>query len=128
MNNFNDSQTLDGAQFPIGTTNVLWTAADKSGNTTECSFDVTVSDMVGTSELIYSGISVHPNPTKGMLYLDASGAKIQEVRVFDLAGSLLIHNIDAAIRKIDLSQLNSGLYIIRITQDNAKYTTSIVKE
>ncbi|APG59411.1 hypothetical protein LPB144_02855 [Christiangramia salexigens] len=33
-----------GSQFPIGTTTVTFTATDAAGNTTECSFTVTVND------------------------------------------------------------------------------------
>jgi hypothetical protein len=36
--------SLNGVIFNIGTTNVLWTASDASGNTTTCSFTVVVTD------------------------------------------------------------------------------------
>ena len=36
--------TLVGAQFPIGTTTVIWTATDEYGNESTCSVDITVSD------------------------------------------------------------------------------------
>ncbi|MEE4177750.1 MAG: HYR domain-containing protein [Bacteroides sp.] len=34
--------TLDGYEFPLGDTEVIWTVTDDCGNTTECSFIVTV--------------------------------------------------------------------------------------
>jgi gliding motility-associated-like protein/uncharacterized repeat protein (TIGR01451 family) len=34
--------TLDGYEFPLGDTEVIWTAADDCGNVSECSFIVTV--------------------------------------------------------------------------------------
>lgn len=43
-NNFNGGTTLDGAQFPKGTTTVVWTITDNAGNSSTCSFDVTVAD------------------------------------------------------------------------------------
>ncbi|SFF90966.1 HYR domain-containing protein, partial [Sunxiuqinia elliptica] len=43
-NDFNSQSSLSGAVFPIGTTTVKWTVTDDSGNTAECSFDVTVTD------------------------------------------------------------------------------------
>ncbi len=36
--------TLNGVSFNLGTTTVLWTATDGSGNTATCTFDVIVSD------------------------------------------------------------------------------------
>jgi subtilisin-like proprotein convertase family protein len=44
INNFNNSSTLVGATFPIGNTTVVWTATDASGNTSTCSFVMTVED------------------------------------------------------------------------------------
>lgn len=52
-----------GSAFPIGTTNISYTATDASGNVTVCSFTVTVSDSqfpVFTS--CPSSISVNNNP------------------------------------------------------------------
>lgn len=128
INNFNDSQTLDGAQFSIGTTSVVWSITDESGNTTECSFDVTVNDMVGTAETIYSSISVYPNPTNGILYLNTSGAEVLNVKVFDLTGNLLMDKTDLNDNAIDISLFYSGIYIVNIISDHECLTTRIVKE
>jgi gliding motility-associated-like protein len=38
--------TLAGVDFNLGTTTVLWTATDGSGNTSTCTFDVTVVDNI----------------------------------------------------------------------------------
>nr|WP_241551473.1 HYR domain-containing protein [Gramella oceanisediminis] len=35
---------VSGSQFPLGTTTVTFTATDAAGNTTECSFSITVED------------------------------------------------------------------------------------
>ncbi|MCB9251617.1 MAG: HYR domain-containing protein [Flavobacteriales bacterium] len=43
-NNYNNSNTLAGAVFTKGTSTVTWTVTDASGNTSTCSFDVTVND------------------------------------------------------------------------------------
>src|SRR5690606_18443038 len=44
VNNYNNSSTLQGAVFPLGTTTVIWTVTDGSGNTTTCQYDVIVVD------------------------------------------------------------------------------------
>lgn len=43
-NNYNNAASLSGAVFNLGTTTVMWTVTDGSGNTSSCSFDVVVSD------------------------------------------------------------------------------------
>ncbi|WP_438968822.1 HYR domain-containing protein, partial [Nonlabens sp.] len=39
-----NGSSLDGVAFNVGTTTVTWTATDPSGNTSECSFDVVITD------------------------------------------------------------------------------------
>jgi uncharacterized repeat protein (TIGR01451 family) len=39
-----NANSLTGATFPIGTTNVVWTATDANGNTSTCTIDITVTD------------------------------------------------------------------------------------
>jgi|GEM_PF-1444178 len=41
--------SLDGAVFPLGTTEVVWTAIDTAGNTSTCVFTITVTDDVTPS-------------------------------------------------------------------------------
>ncbi|MBK7172620.1 MAG: HYR domain-containing protein [Bacteroidales bacterium] len=44
VNDFNSSNTLQGANFPLGSTIVTWTIEDGSGNTASCSYTVVVVD------------------------------------------------------------------------------------
>lgn len=41
---WSNANSLSGATFPIGTTTVVWTATDASGNTSTCSLTIVVSD------------------------------------------------------------------------------------
>ena len=43
-NDYNNSSTLSLATFPVGTTTVIWTATDASGNYSECAIQVIVTD------------------------------------------------------------------------------------
>jgi gliding motility-associated-like protein len=48
VHNFNAAPsltTLNGATFPVGTTNVTWTVTDNSGNTASCIVPITVIDL-----------------------------------------------------------------------------------
>jgi gliding motility-associated-like protein len=44
VNDFNNTATLDGAEIPLGTTTIVWTITDATGNSSSCSFDVSVND------------------------------------------------------------------------------------
>ncbi|MCR9099909.1 MAG: HYR domain-containing protein, partial [bacterium] len=43
-NNYNNAGTLTGATFPLGTTQVRWTALDATGNLDTCSIKIRVAD------------------------------------------------------------------------------------
>ncbi|MFH2095108.1 MAG: HYR domain-containing protein, partial [Bacteroidota bacterium] len=43
-NNFTGSNTLNGASFPIGITNLIWTTTDINGLTSTCSHNIQVDD------------------------------------------------------------------------------------
>ena len=43
-NNYNNTASLAGAEFPVGLTIVTWTVTDASGNTVTCSSKVTIND------------------------------------------------------------------------------------
>ncbi|MBK6497590.1 MAG: HYR domain-containing protein [Saprospiraceae bacterium] len=65
VNNFNNSATLAGAVFPVGTTTVVWTATDVAGNTSTCSIVVTVRD---TQAPTVSCASIPSNPLMTEIY------------------------------------------------------------
>ena len=44
LNDFTGTNSLLGAQFPVGTTTVIWTVTDVHSNTTTCQYDVVVTD------------------------------------------------------------------------------------
>ncbi len=43
-NDYNQSNSLDGAVFPKGKTLVTWTATDPSGNSTVCAYNIKIND------------------------------------------------------------------------------------
>lgn len=58
VNNFNNSNSLSGAAFPVGTTTVTWTVTDIHGNVSTCTKTVTVNNLFTAS---ISGSSVLTN-------------------------------------------------------------------
>ena len=85
------------------------------------------SDATLTVEYIYpldSRISVYPNPTANRIYIQ--GENITKAELFDLRG----RKVKAPNQKqIDLSDITSGSFILKVTTDN-NYTKSfkIIKE
>jgi PKD repeat protein len=51
-----------GATFPLGTTTVIYTATDDAGNSTTCTFTVTVNDTQAPTLICPSNITANNNP------------------------------------------------------------------
>ena len=127
-NDYNASNTLNGAEFLPGNTTVVWTITDGNGNTANCSFDITVNESVGIKNLKKHGISIYPNPTSGVIYIESTKFQIERIEVYDLTGKLLINKSNLKEKVIDLSELSGGMYIINISTEKYNFTTGILKE
>jgi hypothetical protein len=128
LNDFNDTETLAGAQINIGTTNLVWTATDADGNATQCSLDVTVNQSTGIKDLVDAGIKMYPNPTSGMIYIESENTEIESIQVFDITGTLVLEVSDLEKQQIDLSGYMQGVYIIKINTKDESFTSRIIKK
>jgi len=69
-------------------------------------------------------ITHYPNPVKDILTFTSP---IEKVEVYDLTGKLVIANNSTA-NSIDLSQLQKGLYMVRVSQNGVITNNKIIKE
>ena len=128
-NDFNNTSTLAGAKFPVGTTTVTWTIKDIGGNTSTFSSDIMVGFTVGIDAFEQKGISVYPNPTNGMVNFDFADNRIERMTISDLIGRRIVEKSSVAqIEQVDLSDLDDGVYVVSILIDNKVYRTRVVKK
>lgn len=88
--------------------------------------------LIGLNELELSKLQVYPNPTKGqfMVY-NGSEQPIRSVKVYNLVGALVseVKLNDAADRvNIDLTNENTGIYMVKIELGNTTITKKLVKQ
>lgn len=71
---------------------------------------------------------IYPNPTNGIVNI--SGENIVNVEVVNIMGQVVLSKIcDADETKIDISSLNTGVYLIKLkTKDGKEFAERIVKE
>jgi hypothetical protein len=74
----------------------------------------------------------YPNPTEGLLTVNLGTAQATNtnVRVYDLTGrSLMQTNFTSneSSIQIDISQLDSGIYLVEVEEGNKKFTSKILK-
>ena len=63
-------------------------------------------------------LSLYPNPTNDHLVLELDGQKVREVEILDVLGSK-VTSYNYTGKPIDVSELNSGNYVVKITLDDA---------
>lgn len=83
----------------------------------------------GVNEYELSNTMLYPNPTTGMLTIRNEEVLISEVGVYDVYGKLLkSEKVDGNTAAIDLADLASGMYLVRIvSNEGAVITKSVVK-
>lgn len=71
-----------------------------------------------------SPLTLRPNPTNGMVYLDMEGEGFV-VRVFDEAGRLVLSERDA--KTFSLAGLSPGIYHVVVEQEGQRWSRKVIK-
>ena len=73
-----------------------------------------------------NNISVYPNPVKDILNFKTD-YNILKVEIYDIAGRIVSSN-SVSENKIDLSELKTGNYILKLYTEKGIINTKIIKE
>nr|WP_315148573.1 T9SS type A sorting domain-containing protein [uncultured Flavobacterium sp.] len=73
-----------------------------------------------------SKLTFYPNPVSGNLYL-SSNQKIEKIMIYNTTGAL-VKSISNDIESIDLSNLNPGSYLVKVTTDQGLFSKMILKK
>lgn len=92
--------------------------------------NLTVVTQVFTNEILYNQISVFPNPTNSILYINIGNVdeNIKAdifISITDIAGKEII-NKQRYVGNLDLSTFKSGIYFLNIYLKNSKLTTKLI--
>lgn len=71
-------------------------------------------------------LSIFPNPTNGMIQLSHHPMSLKEVHVFDQLGRLVTHLDEFPNLKIDLQNLNDGIYLVAFQTNNGTFIKKVV--
>jgi archaellum component FlaF (FlaF/FlaG flagellin family) len=108
-----------GQLIPSGTNNIVVLVSEENGNVNVTARNSADFSMVLSSEdFEINSFKLYPNPTSsGYVTISNSGSAIMTVSVFDLLGKqVIIQNVSN--KKLDVSSLNMGVYLMKIILDN----------
>jgi len=130
VNNYNNTVSLDGELLPEGTTTITWIITDNSGNIDSCSFDVQVDNFVGINTISQNKTKIYPNPAHNFVVIQNSEFKIQSYEVLDITGKSIYCNSEHSEEfiQINISDLKTGVYFIKLTTNNTSEVLRFVKK
>lgn len=90
---------------------------------------ITADEVLGVGNYKLDGLSLYPNPMKSQLNISYT-SNIENIQVFDLLGKRVVDvNVgNASSKKLDVSHLSSGAYIVRVTVESGTGIYKLIKE
>ncbi len=85
-----------------------------------------VESGLGTTTLQSNTFNFYPNPVKNILNINTHN--ITNVAVFNLLGQQVATKAAANNTQIDMSNLSTGTYLVKVTADNQVKTIKVIKE
>lgn len=78
---------------------------------------------------ISSEFSIYPNPVKNIISINSKEVMDAEVSVYNLTGSLLLSNsLNGTSSEINMSNLASGVYLLKVKAKNGEFVKRIIKQ
>lgn len=93
----------------------------------DASLSVTVINSI--SEFQKNDLSIFPNPTSGLFFIDLASYNLQSFSISDIAGKILMETseVQNAV-PINLSSFDNGTYMIRIQTDHEVFIRKLIKQ
>jgi hypothetical protein len=74
-----------------------------------------------------NSVSIYPNPANDMFYV--AGSKWQSLKIIDITGKIImiIPSFNSGNQAINISNLEKGIYLIQLSNNNKIYTKHLIK-
>jgi Secretion system C-terminal sorting domain len=126
---FDVDYVVQNAAVPTVPTDITGIVTERSGNeyffTARAAADFSVQ-ILSTENFETSKFSLYPNPTNtGFVSITSTNTEAITVAVYDILGKQ-VKNETLVNNTLNVSNLNTGVYIVKITQNNASTTKKLV--
>lgn len=72
-------------------------------------------------------LTLYPNPITNQLHISSPDQKVENVAIYNLTGAL-VKSIKNEVESIDVSNLTSGSYLVKVTTNQGTLTQKIIKK
>jgi hypothetical protein len=117
----------NGAEVPTTTTNITGIVNERAGSlyylTARDSDDFSV--VLSVADNTIDGFSIYPNPSNtGSIRVTTAANHNKNVQIFDMLGKKVIDKNTTAT--VNISALQAGIYIVKVTENNVSATKRLV--
>ena len=85
-------------------------------------------EEVGIENFELYMLKIYPNPTTGILKIENSGLRIENVTIYDVFGKIQRIENWKMENTIDISHLSAGIYFVKISTEAGEVTKKVLKE
>lgn len=126
-NDFNNSESLESAELPVGITTIVWTVTDNNGNAETCSFELNVNVFVMSELQSVAEISIYPNPAQDNLLIE--NAANTNIQITDVFGRVVteLYSDQQSVVDVDLSGLAPGAYLVKLYKSGNQTNLRFIK-
>ena len=135
--NFDVNAQNVNTSFPSGVTATWYDLMDATGSTTVSNATTsisipagqfrilgnTASNVLSVNDDVLSGFNIYPNPSRTSFSINLN---VSAVEIYDLTGKLVksFHGDFTRTDTFDISNLNTGMYIVKVENNNNQVKTS----
>lgn len=117
---------FDPATAGVGTHTIVYTYTDGTGCSNTAQQALVVDACASISEEETNELTMYPNPTSGQLNI--SGGDYDHLSVMDLSGRKVFESKKLASNKYDLSDVPTGVYLVKVISDKTEKTFRLIKK
>jgi len=125
------SATIDetGLLTAVSNGTVTIKGTTKDGTNLSDELEITISNQItGIDDIREEMVKVYPNPANELINLELSQNSNYEVEIIDVTGKVLIYKeLTENIEQINISELNSGLYFVKVSNRSESNVTRLIK-
>lgn len=128
------SQTpAPGTLLMDGTYTITLAATDAYGNTTTCSFELTVDTVLGNQDqLDFSSLTMYPNPATHIVTIgNPKSITIDRISIYDVQGRMVLvknSNGETGDQTINVSDLSSAVYMVVIESNGNHSVKQLIRK
>ena len=93
-----------------------------------CVDNIELDETTSTDNVLSSTVKVYPNPTTDFVSIDIANIVEANISIYSTSGQLLITKKILGKSNIDISNLNKGIYIAKITTEQGSIMKQLAKQ